>query len=60
MNLARWFEKRTRADGDVFVTTKDDAPEWLRDAVREAHQDDPPNDWTYGEAQAACEALDAG
>jgi hypothetical protein len=60
MNLARWFETRTRANGEAFVTIKDDAPEWLRGAVRDAHAGDLPSDWIYAECQAACEAIDEG
>jgi len=29
------FERDTRTDGTEFVKVKDDAPEWLLDAVRE-------------------------
>lgn len=35
------------------VSTRDDAPEWLRDAIREAHAGNPPCDWTY----AACQSF---
>lgn len=42
------FETRERGDdGDTFVTLRDDAPDWLVDAVREAHGDEMPNDWRY-------------
>lgn len=38
----------------------DDAPEWLKDAVREAHQGDMPNDWIYSEIRDVCQAIDDG
>jgi hypothetical protein len=36
----------------------DDAPEWLKDAVHAAHNDDMPNDWIYEECRAICDAID--
>jgi hypothetical protein len=60
MKTARYFETRKRDDGDEFVTLKDETPEWLTDAVREAHAGDLPNDWIYAECRAACEAIDEG
>jgi hypothetical protein len=60
MKLANWFETRKRDDGGEFVTLMDDAPEWLRDAVRGAHAGDLPSDWVYAECWAACEAIDEG
>lgn len=40
------FESRERGE-DKIITTKDDAPEWVSDLVREAHGDFLPNDWRY-------------
>lgn len=56
--LSKFFETRTRDNGESFVTLVDDAPEWLEDAIREAHQSDLPNDWIYEECRAVCEAVD--
>lgn len=50
------FETRTRQggdDGDTFVTTREDAPEWVRDIVQDAHGDMLPDDWRYECIQAA-------
>jgi hypothetical protein len=47
------FETRTRDNGETFVALTDDAPEWLRDAVYDAHGGLLPDDWTY----AACSNL---
>jgi hypothetical protein len=58
--LGKYFVTRTRDNGDKFVTLTDDAPEWLADAVREAHQGDLPDDWIYTECRAACDAIDDG
>lgn len=34
-------------DGTTFYTLSDDHPEWLYDAVQEAHDGEFPNDWRY-------------
>jgi hypothetical protein len=64
-SLASFFERRTRdSAGDraaeVFYTLKDDAPEWLRDAIYEAHGGTLPDDWVYAECLAAIEEFDEG
>ena len=45
--LAASFETRERQSGGTFHALKDNAPEWVRDAVKEAHQDRFPCDWIY-------------
>jgi hypothetical protein len=45
--LTDYFQRKTRDDGTTFYTLTDDAPEWLRDAVYEAHDSELPNDWRY-------------
>jgi hypothetical protein len=45
--FANAFEPRTRADGSTFWTTRDDAPEWVSDIVRDAHDGFFPCDWRY-------------
>jgi hypothetical protein len=60
MKYAAHFEKRGRENGEAFITLKEDAPGWLRDAVYEAHDGALPNDWVYAECFAACEAIDEG
>jgi len=48
------FETRTRADStETFTCLKDDAPQWMTDAVHAAHGSMLPDDWAYG----ACEAI---
>ncbi len=59
-NFTSHFVIHTRADGETHTKLADDAPAWLEDAVREAHQGDLPNDWVYAECRAAAEAFDAG
>lgn len=64
-DFASHFETKPRPAfsvqaGEPFVTLRDDAPEWLKEAVREAHQGDLPLDWIYAECQAAAQAIDAG
>jgi hypothetical protein len=46
--FATAFEARTRADGlSTFWTTRDDAPDWVTDIVRDAHAGAMPCDWRY-------------
>ena len=59
--LSQWFETRKRAGGasdESFVTLKDETPDWLQAAVRDAHKGDLPNDWVFAECEAACNAID--
>jgi hypothetical protein len=46
--------------GATFVSLKEERPEWLHEAVREAHFGDLPNDWIYSTCEAVCDAFDAG
>lgn len=41
------LEQRERSDGGKFYCLRDDAPEWMREAARDAHRGMMPNDWTY-------------
>lgn len=60
MKLGSFFETRKRDNGDEYSTLIDSRPEWLHNAVREAHSGDLPNDWIYLECRAACDAIDEG
>lgn len=51
------FTTRTRDNGSTFVTLEDNAPEWLRDAVREAHDGEMPNDWRFETCRAIWQGL---
>lgn len=42
-----FFETRTRDSGETFETTRDDAPDWIVDMIRDAHGDFLPEDWRY-------------
>jgi hypothetical protein len=53
--LASFF---TRDNPRHVVCLKDDAPEWLRDAVYATC--DGATDWVYEECEAACSAIDDG
>lgn len=55
--LADAFVEDTRADGSKFVRLRDGHPEWMRDAVREAHGGAGPNDWHYEAIRAMAEGL---
>lgn len=39
--------ERKRDNGDTFISLKDDAPEWMREACRAAHGGMMPDDWRY-------------
>lgn len=43
-----YFEAKKRDNGTEFVCLKLDAPEELKESIREAHGDKLPDDWTYG------------
>ncbi len=55
---AEQFEiaKRT-SDEEEYVRLKDGAPEWLKDAVHEAHGDLLPDDWRYSMAREAFQTI---
>lgn len=53
--LAEAFIEDTRADGSKFVRLRDGRPDWMLDAVREAHGGSAPHDWLY----AACAEMAA-
>lgn len=56
MSLASYF---TNIDSKR-VTLSDDRPDWLYDAVQEAHAGSFPNDWVYSVCKSVCEAIDDG
>lgn len=47
--FAAQFRRRTRDNGEEFITLGDDAPEWIVNAMFAAHGhgDMMPNDWSY-------------
>ncbi len=51
-----FFETRKRDTGEEFTTLLDDAPDWLKAAVRDAHNGALPNDWVFEECKAAFDA----
>lgn len=53
------FIRDTREDGSTFYKLRDDAPEWMRDTVRAAHDavDEMPDDAVYECCQDAAETL---
>jgi hypothetical protein len=58
--LASYFVNATRTDGATFTKCTDDAPEWLTEAIQEAHGGDFQDDWIYLECRDACAAYDDG
>lgn len=55
--LAASYFQTTQRQDEAIATLKDDAPGWIRDAVREAHDGKLPDDWTYATAREAFEAI---
>lgn len=57
--FGKFFERKTRDNGENFVTLSDDAPEWMLAACRDAMQGDM-SDWLWVECEAAFDAIDDG
>jgi hypothetical protein len=55
--LAQSFEERKRDNGEAFVTCTDNAPEWVREAARNAHGDMLPDDTKYRMIRQCAERL---
>lgn len=55
--LAGAFETRHRPDGETFTALRDDAPEWMRDAVHAAHGDMLPDDGIFRMCESAAECI---
>lgn len=58
--LGDYFERRANDEGKTTVHLVDGAPEWLHNAIMEAHHGSFPDDWVYQECEAACGAYDDG
>lgn len=58
--LLQYFTTKTRGTGDdaeTIVILKDNAPEYLRANIMEAHGDRMPNDWIYEKYHSILETL---
>jgi hypothetical protein len=55
-----YFVTGTRDDGTSFVSLRDDRPDWLQQAVYDAHDDEMPNDWRYAMCERIVSAIDDG
>jgi uncharacterized protein YhjY with autotransporter beta-barrel domain len=58
--MKEYFVRRSRNNGEAFYSLSDDRPEWLHDAVREAHDDETPNDWRYDACYVIACMIDDG
>ena len=47
----------TREDGSSFIKTAPDSPDWIRDAIREAHDGELPNDTRYNLIEDCIQAI---
>lgn len=57
----RQGNRRARGNDEEAITVlKDGAPEWVRDLVREAHDEMLPDDWRYASIRSALEAIADG
>ena len=45
--LSQAFEHKTRSNGDDYVCLKNGSPQWMQDAIHEAHENLLPNDAIY-------------
>lgn len=55
--MSKQFERKTRDNGETFVTLKDDAPEWMTDVCRDAHDRMLPDDIRYAFIEEAVDTL---
>ena len=58
ITFSSFFVSAKRDNGDTFYTLSPNRPEWLQDAVYEAHHGTLPNDWIYEECYRACQSID--
>ena len=59
-DYAKYLQTKKREDGTEFITRTDDAPEWFRDMVHNAHLGLMPDDWSYRIIADAVDAIDEG
>jgi hypothetical protein len=52
-----YFQTKTRSNGTNYTCCKDDAPEWLKDAVHSIHEGMFPHDWLYRVAEDCMEGI---
>ena len=55
--LASSIQWEERADGSRFLALPSSAPDWMRDALWAAHDDELPSDWRYELALRSALAL---
>lgn len=58
MGIQHNFYRITTGDGGSSWALTDTAPEWLRDAVQEMHDDETPNSWRWDTAHDLAVTLD--
>lgn len=58
MTLTEHFQLKERENGTRFWALKASRPQWLWDAIIEAHAGESPNDWRYGICYGICEYID--
>ncbi len=58
--FAAAFEERPRLNAESFYALKDGSPEWMLDAVRDAHGSFAPDDWRYSAIRGLVAAIADG
>jgi hypothetical protein len=56
--MSGYFQRKTRDNGEVFFTFVDDRPDWVYDAVMEAHDGEMPDDWRFDICDSLFEEID--
>lgn len=57
MSLTDYFQRKMRGEWP-FYTKTDDMPDWLYEAIHEAHDDEGPNDWRWNVCYDLCERIE--
>jgi hypothetical protein len=55
--FANSFERKERPNGENFYCLKDGTPDWIKEAVHQAHGDLFPNDWIYAQCKAIAQDM---
>ena len=60
MRIAGYFQLGRRANDTEYWYTMDLTPPWLYEAVMDAHDGEPPNDWRFETCFHIAQAIDEG
>jgi hypothetical protein len=57
--MSEYFQRKTRDSGEAFYAFADDRPNWVYDAVMEAHDGEMPDDWRFDICDSLFDEIDA-